>query len=145
MSLMRSSWWWWWGYEICSPVDDDDEEEEVSRLWQREVMLHVWKHVTTVHKQKWLLLFNLDEAYSLFKQWYLYVSVGFSSFFEIRPRNVVNSWHMWSSFSMAHTSQRKTYVNRKSSGKNLALVVKYLHMKTVCPISYASPHYQHTT
>jgi hypothetical protein len=28
----------------------------------------------------------LDEAYTLFKQWYLYAGVGFSSFFEIRPK-----------------------------------------------------------
>jgi hypothetical protein len=49
------------------------------------------KHVTIVHKQKWLLLFNFDEAYLLYKQWYLYASVGFSSFFEIRPRNIVTA------------------------------------------------------
>jgi hypothetical protein len=36
-----------------------------------------------------ITLYNFSEAYSLFKQQFLNVNVGFSKFYEIRPRNIV--------------------------------------------------------
>jgi hypothetical protein len=49
----------------------------------------VKEHEKRVHKQKLFLLYNLNEAYSLFKQCYPNAKVGISKFSEIKPRNIV--------------------------------------------------------
>jgi hypothetical protein len=72
----------------------------------------VISHVNRLQRHKQSLLVSLDEAYSLFKQWYLYAKVGFSSLFEVRPRNIVQLVHVIL-ISMAHTSKCKINVNRK--------------------------------
>jgi len=83
--------------------------------------LHVQKHVTIVHIQKWLLLFNLDEAYLLYKQWYPYAGVGFSSF-EIRPRNIVTAGTC-GPHSVWHTLQNVKLMLTGSEVENLNLVL----------------------
>lgn len=41
-----------------------------------------------IHEQKRLILFNLNEAYTLFKEEYPNVKVGFTRFFMLRPKEV---------------------------------------------------------
>jgi len=67
----------------------------------------------------------LEGAYSLFKQWYLYASVRFSSFFEIRPRNVVTAG-TYGPHSVWHTLQNAKLMLAGSEVENLnqALVLK---------------------
>jgi hypothetical protein len=64
----------------------------------------------------------LNEAYLLYKQWYLYESVAFSSFFEIRPRNIVSAGTC-GPHSVWHTLQNVKLILTGSEVENINLVL----------------------
>jgi hypothetical protein len=68
-----------------------DDDEICRRMSGKKDFSSVTEDGKRVNKKNLLLLCNLNEAYSLFKQQYPNVKVGFSKFCEIMPRNIVTA------------------------------------------------------
>ena len=66
------------------------ENDEISRCMPgKKDFISVKEDGRKVHKQKRLLLCNLNEAYTLFKEHYPNVKIGISKFCELRPKHIV--------------------------------------------------------
>ena len=75
------------------------EDDEYSRMWpSKKEFVSVRVDVKKVHKQKRLLLLNLNELYIQFKKQWPNDKIGFSKFCELRPKwcITVNSFGMHS-------------------------------------------------
>jgi hypothetical protein len=78
-------------YDTVNLVSEFHYGDEITRCMSGKKILYFQKTMEKFHKQKQLFLCNLNDAYSLFKQQYPNVKVGFSKFCEIRIRNMVTA------------------------------------------------------
>ena len=60
--------------DVCPFYEDDEYDEDYVSLGKK------------VHKQKWLLLCNLNELYAAFKEKHLNSKIGLSTFWSLRPK-----------------------------------------------------------
>ena len=76
--------------DIVTAVHDFYKSEAVSRVMPgRKDYVSVKKGDARVHEQKHLVLCNLNEAYLLFKVNLPHLTIGFSNFAELRPKECV--------------------------------------------------------
>jgi hypothetical protein len=77
--------------DSVKPVHEFHDDEICRCMLGKKIFCTCKRTWKKSHAQKLLLPCNLNEAYSLFKQWYPNVKVEFSKFCEIRPRNIVTA------------------------------------------------------